>query len=235
MDWIGNFIQINDDKSAPGTNDSTSGSAINVSNKKPAVGASKAKVSRSSTAGAANQSASSSSSQLVAQSNEVPRARRGSGSGLALMRSLSASSSSSGSATSTLIDNNINRRQNIKENFSLSGGGSNNSGCKSGSSTSLNNSKTTATNKNKVQKQISSDTEDVRNDLKAAFLVFDVDGDGFITLDEVRAGLQLLGESWSPAELKQVFNKCGSSSSSSAANLNKQQRINIDDFVKLLL
>lgn len=78
--------------------------------------------------------------------------------------------------------------------------------------------------------------EDARNDLKAAFCVFDLDGDGYITLDEVRVGLKLLGESWSPGELSRVFSKCSSSSSSnsSSADLN-EQRISIDDFVQLLL
>lgn len=74
---------------------------------------------------------------------------------------------------------------------------------------------------------------DARDDLKAAFCVFDLDGDGYITLDEVRAGLKLLGECWSPNELRNLFAKCSASSPSS--DLSSQQRISIEDFVQLLL
>lgn len=69
---------------------------------------------------------------------------------------------------------------------------------------------------------------ETRNDLKAAFCVFDLDGDGFITLDEVRAGLKLLGETWTTQELQSLFNKA-------AGKDLIIQRISIDDFVQLLL
>lgn len=72
---------------------------------------------------------------------------------------------------------------------------------------------------------------EAKNDLKAAFCVFDLDGDGFITLDEVQAGLRLLGETWSQAELRQLFERCHRQDQ----RLAEQQRISIDDFVKLLL
>lgn len=91
--------------------------------------------------------------------------------------------------------------------------------------------------------------QEARNDLKAAFCVFDLDGDGYITLDEVRAGLKLLGESWTPGELAHLFSQCkggqapGKAAKSSSGNSAKQQkaaelakqRISIDDFVHLLL
>lgn len=84
--------------------------------------------------------------------------------------------------------------------------------------------------------------EEARCDLRAAFCVFDLDGDGFITLDEVRAGLKLLGESWTPGELNQLFNRCprgtnlgqGVRSPSLRAN-DLRQRISIEDFVQMLL
>lgn len=84
---------------------------------------------------------------------------------------------------------------------------------------------------------------EARSDLRAAFCVFDLDGDGYITLDEVRAGLKLLGESWSPAEVDQLFSRCAGAparrqarhqAAGARADLNKQ-RISIDDFVRLLL
>lgn len=94
-------------------------------------------------------------------------------------------------------------------------------------------------------KSSSSEQEEIRSDLKAAFCVFDLDGDGFITFDEVRAGLKLLGESWSPSELRKLFSAAilaassGSGSASSSYNSTNSdlsnEKIDIDDFVKLLL
>lgn len=85
--------------------------------------------------------------------------------------------------------------------------------------------------------------EETRSDLKAAFCVFDLDGDGFITFDEVRAGLKLLGETWTPSELRKLFSAAISASAasgsvstvdSSSSDLS-HERIGIDDFIKLLL
>lgn len=155
---------------------------------------------------------STANSSLAAQLPEMPRNRRGSGSGLALIRSLSSSAAG---------------EQQVSATNSSSSGSS--SGSKSGS----------ASRKEERQQQdqlaVSAESE-ARNDLRAAFAVFDLDGDGFITIDEVRAGLKLLGESWSAQELKQVFSRCSSNSHLAAQSSDlSNQRINIDDFVKLLL
>lgn len=83
------------------------------------------------------------------------------------------------------------------------------------------------------QQRLTASDSEARDDLKAAFCVFDLDGDGYITQEEVRAGLKLLGESWSPAELRRLFSKCSNSQPNDLSA--QQQRISIDDFVHLLL
>lgn len=83
------------------------------------------------------------------------------------------------------------------------------------------------------QVEPAAELNEAKSDLRAAFCVFDLDGDGFITLDEIQAGLKLLGESWSQAELKQLFGHCHRPDlgGQQAAN----ERISIEDFIKLLL
>lgn len=173
---------------------------------------------------------------LAAAPSEAPRTRRGSGSGLALMRSLSGSSlAGAGAAASQAAGS--------------SGGGA--------TPPRRESAKAAGEQSRLAQAECLARAEaETRNDLKAAFCVFDLDGDGYITLDEVRAGLQLLGESWSPNELRSLFSRCSSSPSPSASSSGgfkklagsatsstgatsspdlSGQRISIDDFVQLLL
>lgn len=94
--------------------------------------------------------------------------------------------------------------------------------------------------------------------MKAAFCVFDLDGDGYITLDEVQSGLKLIGESWTQTEIRQLFrannktfipnptaataaattkrstSKTRNQSVAATQDLNSK-RISIDEFVSLLL
>lgn len=185
---------------------------------------------------------------MARQPNEVSRGRRGSGSGLALMRSLSSGNNTqppvggvfflgSGSNNNFLCDSTASGSESRVDQLRLA---ANRTSSASSSSSSLRNAQA---------------DEEARNDLKAAFCVFDLDGDGYITLDEVRAGLKLLGETWSPNELSQLFAKCSSSQPETSTKLrpstsrlrsgsgNSQlrppasvnERISIDDFVQLLL
>ena len=169
---------------------------------------------------------SSSSSSLAAVGAEpVPvdslRKRRGSGSGLALMRSLSSSAPTS-PASATGADTFAPNKED-----------------------SLGRPTTPPPLQGENGDQLSSELEEARSDLCAAFCVFDLDGDGFITLDEVRAGLKLLGESWSSAELNQFFNRRSSPSSAAPSSQRRRsatlrandlrQRISIEDFVQMLL
>lgn len=244
MDWISRFIQVSDSPTiTSGGNSSrrttnTNSSRQTDQEKQPpptALGRRRlqaltgSNAANTSSAGTRGRVARSSTASLVAQLNEQApaRNRRGSGSGLALMRSLSATSN-------TLASREAAAAAEEAEPEVLAG--------RSGVSTA-NNEPTNSNNNN--NNNPSADLE-ARNDLKAAFGVFDLDGDGFITIDEVRAGLKLLGETWSPSELQNVFSRC---SGGNQANLRQQhsqssnrsgsdfagQRISIDDFVQLLL
>lgn len=149
--------------------------------------------------------------------NQQMRQRRGSGSGLALMRSLSSTgqSTSSTTASTTTTKNTFDSDEAAKPR-------------------STGHLEPTASS---CRERLLLEQQEARNDLKAAFCVFDLDGDGFITLDEVQQGLKLLGESWTQTELDQLFSKCGNHTSGKPAkktDLNKR-RISIDDFVQLLL
>lgn len=217
LEWLSKLIQIND----PDKTKRQSQSEQQQPPSKPGkLGKQdKGRVSRSSTALGATMSAPGVTS-LVAQQPEAAgalRNRRGSGSGLALMRSLSASAASSSSKTGQ-----------------TSGSSSSECSSRAGSRASSPRAGNDLSASDKPEDI--SELDEARSDLKAAFCVFDLDGDGFITLDEVRAGLKLLGESWSPAELRQVFSKCKSSTltANSMGDLSRQ-RISIDDFVQLLL
>lgn len=96
-------------------------------------------------------------------------------------------------------------------------------------------------NSTQQQQHQQADDQEMRQDLRAAFCVFDLDGDGYITFEEVRSGLRLLGEAWTTAEMSKLFSTGhlsqhpnSNSASSSNSDLSKQ-RISIDDFVRLLL
>lgn len=200
-------------------------------------------LARSSTAGC---SLAADSARLANEEacSAAQRVRRGSGSGLALMRSLSSNNSSSSSL-------------NAPPNSSSTSGSPSRSESPARKESSGRRRWRSHSNKHEQEKQqqqqqqqtidepkVSADSE-ARDDLKAAFCVFDLDGDGFITLDEVRSGLKLLGETWTPNELRHVFSQvksCSNSTSSTScspstqsSDLNQQQRISIEDFVHLLL
>lgn len=214
LEWLGHFVQVDENKdgdhtlgAAARTEEGAKSPKPRLANKWSAAGRwRKRPVARSSTA----------ASSLAAVGGEPPpvdalRKRRGSGSGLALMRSLS----SSAAATRSAAEEEEAREEGDELEESAPNGRL--AGASSSRSSSAGNL----------------EEEEARSDLRAAFCVFDLDGDGFITLDEVRAGLKLLGEAWTPAELNQLFSRCCSGSSLRANDL--RQRINIEDFVRMLL
>lgn len=250
MDWIAKFIQVSDHggnvdqqlRQQRQFEVSPSRSSNRLANKRNTSSSSGAPMSRPSTAGFSSQLVA----QPVAQLAEVARSRRGSGSGLALMRSLSSSAANTATSTTNSPSSTA---------TSISAAGSAPSiGSLSSSAARLTAATTTTSTTNSANQQ----DLDAIHDLKAAFCVFDLDADGYITIDEVQAGLKLLGESWSPNELKQLLSKCSSSTSTSSSSssssptssksqdLNKlskrqqeqqllKKRISIDDFVRMLL
>lgn len=68
--------------------------------------------------------------------------------------------------------------------------------------------------------------DDVEADLRAAFLVFDRDGNGFITRDELKTGMQIMGESLSDRDLDELLR---------ATDLDQDGKINYEEFIKTLL
>ncbi|XP_054160484.1 calcium-binding protein E63-1-like [Oppia nitens] len=67
---------------------------------------------------------------------------------------------------------------------------------------------------------------DVEEDLKAAFSVFDSDKNGFITRDELKSAMQLIGETITDRDLDQLLN---------ATDIDKDGKINYEEFIKCLL
>lgn len=67
--------------------------------------------------------------------------------------------------------------------------------------------------------------EDLSNDLKAAFEVFDIDRDGFITKEELKTAMEMIGEDVTDQQLDQVLQM---------ADIDQDGRINYEEFVKLL-
>ncbi|XP_019881816.1 calcium-binding protein E63-1 isoform X2 [Aethina tumida] len=67
--------------------------------------------------------------------------------------------------------------------------------------------------------------EDHQRDLKAAFQVFDMDNDGFITRDELRIAMEMIGETVTEEQLTQFI---------VIADTDKDGRINYEEFSKLL-
>ncbi|XP_055912385.1 calcium-binding protein E63-1 isoform X2 [Eupeodes corollae] len=68
--------------------------------------------------------------------------------------------------------------------------------------------------------------DDVTEDLIAAFRVFDRDGNGFITQDELQTAMEMIGESLTEAQLSQLL---------AIADLDKDGKINYEEFTRLLL
>ncbi|VEN58410.1 unnamed protein product [Callosobruchus maculatus] len=67
--------------------------------------------------------------------------------------------------------------------------------------------------------------DDVTRDLGAAFRVFDLDGDGFITREELKTAMEMIGEPLTETQLTNLIR---------TADLDHDNRINYEEFVKLL-
>lgn len=67
--------------------------------------------------------------------------------------------------------------------------------------------------------------EDATMDLMAAFKVFDLDGDGFITREELKVAMEMIGEDITEEQLTQVI---------IMADTDHDGKINYEEFVKLL-
>ncbi|XP_032598348.1 calcium-binding protein E63-1 isoform X4 [Drosophila grimshawi] len=70
------------------------------------------------------------------------------------------------------------------------------------------------------------EADDVTEDLIAAFRVFDRDGNGFITRDELQTAMEMIGEPLNEAQLEQLL---------VIADLDQDGRINYEEFTRLLL
>ncbi|XP_059216578.1 calcium-binding protein E63-1 isoform X5 [Stomoxys calcitrans] len=68
--------------------------------------------------------------------------------------------------------------------------------------------------------------DDVTEDLIAAFRVFDRDGNGFITRDELQTAMEMIGEPLTETQLTQLL---------AIADLDQDGRINYEEFTRLLL
>ncbi|XP_045448305.1 calcium-binding protein E63-1 isoform X2 [Melitaea cinxia] len=68
--------------------------------------------------------------------------------------------------------------------------------------------------------------EEVTRDLLAAFKVFDRDDNGYITRDELRSALEMIGEPVTDAQLNQVL---------ALGDIDHDGRIDYEEFVKMLL
>ncbi|XP_041978928.1 calcium-binding protein E63-1 isoform X2 [Aricia agestis] len=68
--------------------------------------------------------------------------------------------------------------------------------------------------------------EEITRDLLAAFRVFDRDNNGYITKDELRSALEIIGEPVTDAQLNQVL---------ALGDIDHDGRIDYEEFVKMLL
>ena len=66
--------------------------------------------------------------------------------------------------------------------------------------------------------------DDVQDGLKQAFRVFDLDGDGFITRDELRIVMKKMGEGLTNAELDKIL---------ATADIDHDGKINYNEFVAI--
>ncbi|XP_067010738.1 calcium-binding protein E63-1 [Anabrus simplex] len=72
----------------------------------------------------------------------------------------------------------------------------------------------------------SDDKDDVTKDLIAAFRVFDRDCNGFITKDELKTAMDMIGEPVTESDLNEML---------SMADIDRDGRINYEEFARLLL
>ncbi|EDW05274.2 uncharacterized protein Dmoj_GI21841, partial [Drosophila mojavensis] len=70
------------------------------------------------------------------------------------------------------------------------------------------------------------EADDVTEDLIAAFRVFDRDGNGFITRDELQTAMEMIGEPLNEQQVEQLL---------AIADLDQDGRINYEEFTRLLL
>ena len=68
--------------------------------------------------------------------------------------------------------------------------------------------------------------DDLEGELLAAFRVFDTDNSGTITLQELKEGMDLIGEKISEEELSKWLE---------AADIDKDGSINYEEFIKILV
>ncbi|KAL7037656.1 hypothetical protein ACKWTF_009318 [Chironomus riparius] len=68
--------------------------------------------------------------------------------------------------------------------------------------------------------------DDLTQDLVAAFRVFDRDSNGYITRDELQRAMQMIGETVTDSQLNDML---------ALADLDKDGRINYEEFARLLL
>lgn len=70
------------------------------------------------------------------------------------------------------------------------------------------------------------DSDDITKDLIAAFRVFDRDCNGFITKDELKTAMDMIGESVTDVQLNELLQM---------ADVDRDGRINYEEFARLLL
>ncbi|KAF4531407.1 hypothetical protein B566_EDAN009649 [Ephemera danica] len=84
---------------------------------------------------------------------------------------------------------------------------------------------TSSTDEHNLARESSEDADDANQDLIAAFRVFDRDSNGFITMDELRSAMEMIGESVTEMELGEML---------ALADIDRDGRINYEEFAKLL-
>lgn len=68
--------------------------------------------------------------------------------------------------------------------------------------------------------------DDAEADLKAAFMVFDKDGNGYITRDELKSAMQVIGETLTDRDLDELLR---------TTDHDNDGKINYEEFIKTLL
>lgn len=77
----------------------------------------------------------------------------------------------------------------------------------------------------KMQTRSGSEEDDIEEDLKAAFHVFDREHCGFITKEDLKQAMQLIGENMTDKDLDELLR---------TSDLDKDGKINYEDFIKIL-
>jgi len=72
----------------------------------------------------------------------------------------------------------------------------------------------------------SKNSDDIMEDLVAAFRVFDKDGNGYITRDELKQGMEMIGENVTELQLDEMLR---------VADIDKDGRINYEEFARMML